>query len=54
MVFPLSQGSVVSAIGYGLNSVISAIASVLEAIIGAIVSVSTIVGESSSHLNMLS
>jgi len=55
MVFPVSQGSVVSAIGYGINSIISAIAAVLETIIGAIVSVRIIVGESSaSNLNMLS
>jgi len=43
MVFPVSQGSIVSAIGYGINSIISAIASVLETIISAIVSVRTIV-----------
>jgi hypothetical protein len=41
MVFPVSQGSVVSAIGYGINSIISAIAAVLETIIGAIVTVRT-------------
>jgi hypothetical protein len=50
MVFPVSQGSVVSAIGYGINSIISAIASVLETIIGAIVSVRTIVDEDPLHL----
>ncbi|KAI0272226.1 hypothetical protein BGY98DRAFT_160800 [Russula aff. rugulosa BPL654] len=49
------MGSIVSAIGYGLNSIISAIATVLETIIGAIVAVRTIVDESSaSHLNLLS
>jgi hypothetical protein len=53
--FCLSQGSIVSAIGYGLNSIISAIATVLETIIGAIVAVRTIMDESSaSHLNLLS
>lgn len=41
MEVPVSQGSVVSAIGYGINSVISAIAAVLETIIGAIVAVRT-------------
>jgi hypothetical protein len=55
MVFLLSQGSVVSAIGYGINSIISAIATVLETIIGAIVAVRIIVDESSaSHLNLSS
>ena len=55
MVIPVSQGSVVSAIGHGINSIISAIAAVLETIIGAIVSVRTIVDESfASHLNLLS
>ena len=53
MVFPVFQGSVVSSIGYGLNSIISAIAAVLETIIGAIVSVRKVVAESSaSHLNL--
>ena len=55
MVIPVSQGSVVSAIGHGINSIISAIAMVLESIVGAIVGVRTIVDESSaSHLNLLS
>ena len=53
MMIPLSQGSVVSAIGRGITSIIRAIAFVLEAIIGAIVGVSTTVDESSScHLNL--
>jgi hypothetical protein len=55
MVIPVSQGSVVSAIGRGITSIIRAIAFVLESIIGAIVGVRTIVDESSaSHLNLLS
>jgi hypothetical protein len=45
MELPVSQGSVVSAIGYGINSVISAIAAVLETIIGAIVAVRTFCGQ---------
>jgi hypothetical protein len=45
----VSQGSVVSAIGYGINSVISAIAAVLETIIGAIVSV-RIIANSPLHI----
>lgn len=53
-VFPY-QGSIVSSIGYGINSIISAIATVLETIIGAIVAVCTILDESSApHLNLLS
>ena len=52
---PVYQGSIVSAIGYGINSIISAIATVLETIIGAIVAVRTFVAKSSvSHLNPLS
>ena len=58
MVFAVSQGSVVSAIGHGINSVIRAIASVLETIIGAIVTVRTTTvdesSESAYHLNILS
>jgi hypothetical protein len=50
----LFQGSIVSAIGYGINSIISAIATVLETIIGAIVAVRTVVDRSSYHLNLLS
>ena len=53
MEFPVSQGSVVSAIGYGINSIISAIAAVLETIIGAIVSVRNITDESfAPNLNL--
>jgi hypothetical protein len=40
--FPVSQGAIVSAIGYGINAVISAIATVIETIIGAIVAVRTV------------
>jgi hypothetical protein len=55
MVIPVSQGSVVSAIGGGITSIIRAIAFVLESVIGAIVGVRTIVDEySASHLNLLS
>ena len=55
MELPVYQGSIVSAIGYGINSIISAIATVLETIIGAIVAVRTFVAKSSaSHLNLLS
>ena len=39
---PVSQGAIVSAIGYGINAVISAIATVIETIIGAIVAVRTV------------
>jgi hypothetical protein len=55
--FPVSQGSIVSAIGYGINSIISGIAFVLESIIGAIVGVRTVTvvdKSSASHLNLLS
>ena len=53
MVIPVSQGSVVSAIGRGITSIIRAIAFVLESIIGAIVGVRTIPNESSAcHLNL--
>ena len=58
MVFAVSQGSVVSAIGHGINSIIRAIASVLETIIGAIFTVRTTTvnesSESASHLDILS
>jgi hypothetical protein len=40
--FPVSQGSIVSAIGYGINAIISAIAAVIETIVGAIVAVRTL------------
>jgi hypothetical protein len=40
--FPVSQGSIVSSIGYGLNAIISAIAAVIETIIGVIVAVRTV------------
>jgi hypothetical protein len=40
--FPVSQGAIVSAIGYGINAVISAIATVIETIVGAIVAVRTV------------
>jgi hypothetical protein len=43
MVFPVFQGSVVSAIGRGIIGIISAIAFVMESIVGAIVGVRTIV-----------
>ena len=55
MVIPVSQGSVVSAIGHGLSSIVRAIGAVLESIIGAVFGVRTIVDETSaSHLNLLS
>ena len=53
MVFAVSQGSVVSAIGHGINSVIRAIASVLETIIGAIVTVRTILWTSLPSLHII-
>lgn len=40
--FPVSQGSIISSIGYGINAVISAIAAVIETIVGAIVAVRTV------------
>jgi hypothetical protein len=51
----VSQGSIVSSIGYGINAIISAIAGVLETIIGAIVAVRIVVNKSSaSHPNLIS
>jgi hypothetical protein len=47
---PVSQGSVVSAIGAAINSVISAIAAVIETIVGAIVAVRTLFLIKSSDL----
>ena len=38
----VSQGAIVSSIGYGINAVISAIASVIETIVAAIVAVRTV------------
>lgn len=38
----LSQGSIISSIGYGINAIISAIAAVIETIVGAIVAVRTL------------
>ena len=40
--FPVSQGSIISSIGYAINSVISAIAAVIETIVGAVVAVRTL------------
>jgi hypothetical protein len=40
--FPVSQGSIISSIGYGINAIISAIAAVIETIVGAIVAVRTL------------
>ena len=51
MMFLVSQGSVVSAIGRGLSAIISAIAAVLEAIIGAIVAVRTTIVDESSFIS---
>jgi hypothetical protein len=40
--FPVSQGAIISSIGYGINAVISAIAFVIETIVAAIVAVRTV------------
>jgi hypothetical protein len=55
MVFSVSQGAVVSAIGHGLISIVSGIAFLIESVIAAIFAVRTIVDKfCGSHLNLLS